>query len=120
MVERMSKITKKSLTDYMYTSDADIEKLWKLLTVKKAPCIPSSLQGFYTAKVCETRGVSPREYDNIILDKAEKFNNDELVFFKQITDLMWQEISDGLANCHFYPICIVDEKKGPLVEEWIV
>ena len=116
----MSGTTKKSLTDYMYTSDADIEKLWKLLTVKKAPCIPPSLQGFYTAKICETRGASPREYDNIVLEKAEKFTDDELVFFNQITDLMWQEISEGLPNCHFHPICLADKKKGALVEEWIV
>ena len=116
----MSNTTNKSLTDYTYTSDADIEKLWKLLTVKKAPCIPPSLQGFYTAKICETRGASPRKYDDIILEKAEKFTDDELAFFNKITDLMWHEISDGLPNCHFHPICIADKKKGPLVEEWIV
>jgi len=116
----MSKVTAESPTDYMYTSDEDIEKLGKLLIDKKAPCIISSLQGFYTAKICETRGVSPRRYDEIVLEEAEKLNDVELVLFQRITELMWQEISDGLPSGHFVPIYIIDKKKGPLVEEWII
>jgi hypothetical protein len=42
----MSNTTNKSLTDYTYTSDADIEKLWKLLTVKKSSMYSTKFTGF--------------------------------------------------------------------------
>jgi hypothetical protein len=53
-----------------YTSDEDINKLWGLLVSKNAPCIPPSLQAFYAAKICETSGSSPRQYDDLVLATA--------------------------------------------------